>query len=318
VQKIASAIVVSLFVLLILIIFFGKSISSGTKLFMTAVSFITLSAVYLSIRKRSANRGIENLTKAEGHKILDDNIDWLQKRWDRIQTERDSGLLRTVDSKYFDDATEQQLSRIKRIGLNLSTEMMSRGQASDIIGLYEPVEEKNAAILEKQKIPLDGMNQTKANEILTTLLDDLVETKSGIIHTTEHLIMKKLAEDFIYFVRFFDSRVRHNEVSPDYVPKDDPNRIRYEQAVQLRLARQGAEIPLEEKLKTLKLEQLGSLAGGQKFSRQAPAIEILLDIPDIVDRLDSMAPIEDWFQLRSVRLDVGYLETKWSKLDGKD
>jgi hypothetical protein len=318
VQKIASAIVAFFCLLLILVVFFGKSISSGTKLFVAVASFIILSAVYLSSRKSSNRSGIKNLTKAEGQKVLDDNIDWLRKRWDRLQNEKDSGLLRTVSSWYFDDATDKQLSLIKRIGLNLSTAMMTRGQASDIIELYEPAEEKKIAILKKHKVPLDGMNQTKAGELLATLLDNLVETNSGIIHTTEHLIIKKLADDFIYFVRFFDSRARYNEVSPEYVPKDDRSRIRYEQAAQLGLALKGVKIPLEEKLKTLELNQLSSLAGGQKFSRKAPAIEILMDIPDIVDRLESMAPIEDWFQLRRVKLDVGYLETKWSKLRGTD
>jgi hypothetical protein len=318
VQKIASAIVVFFCLLIVFVVFFGKSISPGIKLFMAVASFIILSTVYLGARKGSNRTGIKSLTKAAGQKVLDDNIDWLRNRWDRLQKERDSGLLRTVGSWYFDDPTDKQHSLIKRIGLNLSTEMMTRGQASDIIGLYEPAKEQKIALLNKHKIPLDGMNQTKSEELLATLLENLVETNSGIIHTTEHLIIKKLADEFIYFVRFYDSRARYNELLPEYVPEDDPSRIRYEQAAQLGLARKGVEIPLEEKLKTLEFNQLSSLAGGQEFSRKTPAIKILMDIPDIVDRLESMAPTEDWFQLRRVKLDIGYLETKWSKLYGTE
>jgi hypothetical protein len=54
----------------------------------------------------------------------------------------------------------------------------------------------------------------------------------------------------------------------------------------LGLALKGIEIPLEEKLKTLKLDQLSSLAGGQKFTRKAPAVEYLMDVPDIVRAWD--------------------------------
>ena len=74
---------------------------------------------------------------------------WLKERWDRVQHEKDSGVLRTVSQWYFDEATERQLSRLKRIGLKLNTEQITKGQASDIIGLFEPLEQRDAAILTK-------------------------------------------------------------------------------------------------------------------------------------------------------------------------
>ena len=84
------------------------------------------------------------------------------------------------------------------------------------------------------------------------------------------------------------------------------------------LARKGVEIPLEDRLKTLKLSQIKSIAGSQKFSKKSEAIEHLIRIPDILDRFESMAPIDDWFQLKKVRLDMEYLETKWFALHGDD
>ena len=180
------------------------------------------------------------------------------------------------------------------------------------------MEEKNAAILRYNKSPLDGMNQTKAREKVASLLNELVETRRGTSNIIEHLIIKKFSDDFIYFVRFFDSHVRHNEVSPEYVPKDDPHRLRYEQAVQLGLSRTGAEIPLEEKLLALNLNKLNSLIGGQKCTGKAEAIKILMDVPDIVDRFESMASNENWFHLKIVRLDIEYLERKWSELQSND
>lgn len=317
-QKIVSAFVIIICLFLILVAFFGKSVSSDIKALIAAAVVIILSVFILYTLKSNKRGENRNTKKAEIQKVFDDNIDWLQKRWDRVRKERDSGMLRTVDWWYFDGATDKQLSQIKRIGLNLNTAKMTEGQASDIIGLYEPAEEKNVAILSNHNIPLNGMNQTKARNFVATLLKDLVETRRGTANVIEHLIIKQLADDFIYFVSFFDSRVRHNDMSPEYVPKDDRFRIRYEQAAQLGLASKGAKISIEEKLRNLELDQLSSLAGGQKFSRKAQAIEILMGMPDIVDRFESWAPVEDWFQLKKVKLDVKYLETKWSKLHGDD
>ena len=314
--KIVSAFVIIICFFLILAAFFGKSDSLDIIALIAVAVVIILSVFILYTLKRNKRSESRNHKKAEIQKVYDDNIDWLQKRWDRVRKEKDSGMLRTVDWWYFDGATDKQLSRIKRIGLNLDAAKITEGQASDIIGLYEPAEEKNVAILSNHNIPLNGMNQTKAREFVATLLKDLVETRRGTANVIEHLIIKQLADDFISFVNFFDSRVRHYDTPPEYVPKDDRFRVRYEQAAQLGLASKGAKIPIEEKLKNLPLEQLSSLAGGRKFSRKAQAIEILMGIPDIVDRFESLAPIEDWFQLKRVKLDVEYLETKWSELHG--
>ena len=316
-QKIASAFVVSFCLLLIAGAFFGSSFNIAIKACMVVVAVFLLLIVHLSSRKDKNNREIRKI-KADSQKVIEDNIDWLRSRWARIQDEKDSGLLTTVSEWYFDDATDMQLSQIERIGFNLGATRITKGQASDIIGLYKPGEDKNIAILQNHNIPLERLNQTKARELVLNLRKNHMESATGIIHVSEHMIIKQLTDDFIYFVRFFDSRVRYHATLPEYIAKDDRLRIRYEQAAQLGLARRGAEISLEEKLKSLPLEQLSSLAGGQIFSDKAPAIEILLDIPDIDDRFESMSPKEDWFQLRPTKLDVTYLETKWSKLYGEN
>jgi hypothetical protein len=262
------------------------------KIFVSIVALIILSSVYQGIQKGSGI-GIKKLTRVEGKKVINENMGWLRKRWDRVQDEKDSGVLRTVKQWYFDEATERQLSRIKRIGLKLSSKQITKGQASDIIGLFEPPEDKDVAILKRHNIPLDGVNETKARELVATLKNSSKQTEMDGNHPTENLIIKQLSDDFIYFVKFFASRIRSNDTSPVHVPPDDHYWIRYEQAAQLGLALKGTQIPLEEKLKTLKLDQLSSLAGGQRFTRKAPAVEYLMDVPDIVDRFESMSPIDD-------------------------
>ena len=289
----------------------------GAKLLIIG-GVLSLSAIFtILILKHNKKSGV-NQNNAARSKVIDDNIDWLRQRWDRIQAEKNSGVLKSVSNWYFDDATAQQLLQIEQLGFNLSNEKISKGQASDIIGLFEPAETKNMTILKNHNVPLNGINQTKARELVLNIRKNMVESTTGIIHITEHLIIKQLEDEFIYFVRFFDSRVRHNNPSPQYVTRNNRLRIRYEQAAHLGLARKGAEIPIEERLETLQLEKLSSLAGGQKFSSKDSAIKIIIEIPDIVKRFESAAPLENWFHLKKVKLDVEYLESKWSNLRDND
>jgi len=317
-KKIATVFVVSFCLILILFSFFGKSVTLGIRLIIALAAFVILIAFYYSIRKMDKNGEIKSTKKAESQKIINDNIDLLHKRWKRIEKEYNSGTLKTVSKWYFEDATYDQISQLKEMGINPITLKLTKGQASDIIGLFEPSEKKNTAILENQRTPPFRMNKTEAREFIIKSRDDLVESQYGIIHLTEHLIIKQLEDDFIYFVRFFDSRVRNNGANAEFVSKNDRYRVRFEQAAQLGLACQGVEISLEERLKSLKLSQLNSIAGAKKFSRKPEAVENLMQIPDIADRFESLAPIDDWFQLKNMKLDMEYLESKWLALHGDE
>jgi len=317
-KKIATVFVVSFCLILILFSFFGKSVTLGIRLIIALAAFVILIAFYYSIRKMDKNGEIKSTKKAESQKIINDNIDLLHKRWKRIEKEYNSGTLKTVSKWYFEDATYDQISLLKEMGINPNTLKLTKGQASDIIGLFEPSEKKNTAILENQRTPPFRMNKTEAREFIIKSRDDLVESQYGIIHLTEHLIIKQLEDDFIYFVRFFDSRVRNNGANAEFVSKNDRYRVRFEQAAQLGLACQGVEISLEERLKSLKLSQLNSIAETKKFSRKPEAIENLMQIPDIADRFESLAPIDDCFQLKNMKLDMEYLESKWLTLHGDE
>jgi hypothetical protein len=103
-------------------------------------------------------------------RILRENISWLKERWERVQKEKDSGELRTVREWYFDEATQKQIDRIDKIGLKTKLGQLTKGQASDIIGIFEPPD--NEMLLKFFKIPLKGMNQSKSIEIATKLLLD--------------------------------------------------------------------------------------------------------------------------------------------------
>ncbi len=105
-------------------------------------------------------------------KILADNLEWLEEKWDTAWEEQESGELKTVSEWFFDDVTERQLDRIERIGLEFAKGHPTKGQASDIIGLFEPVEEEDIEILKFFKISTRGMNQSKASHIVATIFLD--------------------------------------------------------------------------------------------------------------------------------------------------
>jgi hypothetical protein len=64
------------------------------------------------------------------------------------------------------------LARIKKIGLHISDTKITKGQASDLIGLFEPPDDKDIEILKTHNIALEEMNQTKAREIVAKILKE--------------------------------------------------------------------------------------------------------------------------------------------------
>ena len=105
-------------------------------------------------------------------RIYRENAEWLRERSDRAYQEREEGELNTVKPWYFDEATEGQLSRVDSLGLSISGGTPSKGELSDIIGLFEPVEPENLEILRFHKISTKGFNQSRARYEVAKLRAD--------------------------------------------------------------------------------------------------------------------------------------------------
>jgi hypothetical protein len=290
------------------------------KWIIALIAFAVIYAIVQKSRKKdSGAHSGKTPSKSQRQKVINENIGWLKQRWNRIDKEKETGSLMSVGQWYFDPVTVNQLARLERMGLNIGGAEIAKGQASDLIGLFEPPEESDIAILQKRNIPADTLNETKAREAVARLQLKLEKVQItddlSNLNIESHLI-KQLPSEFIYFASFFDARIRYAETKPEYVPKVDHSRKQYEQAAQLGLALSGAEIPLEEKLKTFSLKEMSIFAKGKKFTRRVPAIEHLMGILDISDRLEKMAPNNDWFQLKPVKLDMIYLQDEWEKIHG--
>ena len=107
-----------------------------------------------------------------GESIISANTPWMEERWALARKERDAGELKSVPQWFFDDVTERQMQKIQKMGLKISAGRPTKGEASDLIGLFEPAEDENIEILKFFKIPLKGMNQSKARYEVGKLLQD--------------------------------------------------------------------------------------------------------------------------------------------------
>lgn len=120
-------------------------------------------------RKPHTSRGAAR-TKRSG--VVEENIGWLKERWDAAQEEQESGELKTIPPWFFDDVTHAQLKRIAQLGVEITKGNPTKGEASDIIGLFEPPDEYDAEILKFFNVPLVGMNQSNANHTVMKLFQD--------------------------------------------------------------------------------------------------------------------------------------------------
>ena len=103
---------------------------------------------------------------------FDANKDWLKARWIAIDQRHESGDDSGIPKWYFDEATERQIERIKSEGFELPMPSVSKGQASDIIGLFEPPEESDTEVLKFFKISTKNLNQTMARAEFDRLMAD--------------------------------------------------------------------------------------------------------------------------------------------------
>ena len=130
--------------------------------------------------------------------LLSANAGWLQTRWAEANRERESGELKRFPRWFFEPPTEPQLQRIRESGV-VPMENLTKGQASDIIGLLEPVEQENEDILRFFKVPVKGMNQSRARHEVAQLLAD--PEKHQAWHQRPAEMLQK------EFYRFFDLKV---------------------------------------------------------------------------------------------------------------
>lgn len=155
----------------------------------------------------------------------------------------------------------------------------------------------------------DLLSEFKNNAI--TSLDIQPDCNLEVLFESEHLdltIDDVLIDRYGYdTMRFYLSRKKGVHI----IPADHYDRKMFEKLVDAGLAVRGEGIPLEALLECLKLKELSGLVADlnpPKFSRKAKAIEYLLDVSDIKDRVKKVVSFRSLFQLQPLPKDFANID----------
>lgn len=100
---------------------------------------------------------------------------WLDERW--ALAERQRGAADSIfPTWYFDAMTDRQSSRLTADG-QLFSAKLTKGQASDLIGLKEPAEDDDLQVLKYFKCSTRGMNKTRARHEVALLFQSVDNQK---------------------------------------------------------------------------------------------------------------------------------------------
>jgi hypothetical protein len=101
------------------------------------------------------------------------NEPWLTARWQAASTARRAGIASPdFPDWYFDPITDRQRNRLLEDGFELDLGTLSKGNASDLIGLLMPPEPEDESVLRFFKSSPLLLNQTRARHEAKRLLAD--------------------------------------------------------------------------------------------------------------------------------------------------
>jgi len=131
-------------------------------------------AYVMTPRKRAPSRSPDTPARSmeDMQRVLDANIGWLRERWALAEEHRQPQSRGIFPRWFYDDATERQLARLARMHIDTGGRILSKGQASDVIGLFEPADEENADILKHFGVVLqpEVRNETRARHEVAKLM----------------------------------------------------------------------------------------------------------------------------------------------------
>ncbi len=106
------------------------------------------------------------------------DLAWLEDRWKLAETQREKGSSGMFPRWYFDQATERQLAKLDELGVPVKRRGLTKGQASDLIGIHEPPEEASLEVLRFFKVATRGMNETKARHEVALIFADEAKARA--------------------------------------------------------------------------------------------------------------------------------------------
>lgn len=105
---------------------------------------------------------------------VNDEIAWLKGEWKRVFDAKEAGnaLGPEFPAWYFDEVTESQLKKLESLEISVSGGQLTKGQTSDLIGLYSPIAEDDQEVLKFFKVDHKGMSETRGRHTVRGLLSE--------------------------------------------------------------------------------------------------------------------------------------------------
>lgn len=107
-----------------------------------------------------------------------DKREWLEQKWTLAEKHKADGDKSFFPYWYWDEITDSQKRRLEKDGIK-DIDGLTKGMASDLIGLNEKPSEGTLEIFKFFKMPIGkNMNQTKANHEINILFEDPEKVKA--------------------------------------------------------------------------------------------------------------------------------------------
>lgn len=141
------------------------------------IVFLIIGYLMLKSASKSKSKGIGNSnvtpmkrpsTKKE---IQQSNERWLEERWKQAEEQKSSEIIGIFPEWYYDEITERQIKKFNELGVSF-LKNITKGQASDLIGMQEPADDESIKILKFFKIKASGISQTQARHKVALIFED--------------------------------------------------------------------------------------------------------------------------------------------------
>lgn len=109
---------------------------------------------------------------------LREDIAFLITQWRIADKEKEAGEVKSFPHWYFDAPTARQLDRLSAEGIQVSGGDLTKGAASDLIGLTQPLDEESAEVLKFFKVATRDLNQTRGRYEAKRLMADTTNAAS--------------------------------------------------------------------------------------------------------------------------------------------
>lgn len=138
----------------------------------TAIIIILIVVVvYFLLGKSSTKQTTSSARHSQATTPENDNLDWLMGMWKKADQEQQEGRLKSFPKWFFDEATPRQTEKLVSLNVSVGGGKATKGKASDLIGLFNPIDEDDLEVLKFFKVQHKGMNQTKGRYKAKELLN---------------------------------------------------------------------------------------------------------------------------------------------------